>query len=92
MSKQIMEQWVLYYPESQIKEPVICELGRRFNIITNIFHFNVLPHLPDKIPHGDPDRFSATAVIEVDGEEAELIKAKEFLASVGIKYESHKIP
>lgn len=88
MKRRTIEQWTLFYPEKQVTEPVICNMGRRFDIAINIFNFNVIPSTRAQ---DSPMLFTAIAVIEVRGETAQMIKAKEFLTSVGIKYEAHKI-
>lgn len=86
--KRITEQWILFYPEKQVTEPVICETGRRFDIVINIYSFNVIPSSVKSIA---TECFSAVAVVEASGKAVHLLEAKEFLTSVGIKYEARRI-
>ena len=61
----------LTVPESKIKEPIIYTMGREFDVVTNIFRADVTPT-------------TGWVVIQLEGEEAEIEKAIEWLRGHGI--------
>ena len=64
----------LIFGPSLVKEPVIYQLGRKFEIVTNIRRADVTKD------HG-------WVLLEVSGEEDELNRGVEFLESQGVKVE-----
>ncbi|MFL5797585.1 MAG: NIL domain-containing protein [Actinomycetota bacterium] len=64
----------LTFPEHLIDEPVIHELGRRFDVVTNIRGANV------------DERF-AWIILEIAGSEAQVADAVAWLAEKGITVE-----
>jgi hypothetical protein len=60
------------FPEDLIKEPIIWEVGTRFNIVTNIRRADVTPTI-------------AWAVLELDGEATELEKALQWVLERGVR-------
>ena len=64
----------LTFPETLIQEPVIYQLGHKFNVVTSIFRASV----------GEED---AWLVLGMDGEEEEILRSMEFLRDLGILVE-----
>ena len=64
----------LIFGPSLVKEPVIWQLGRNFEIVTNI-------------RRADVTRDQGWVLLEVSGETEELDRGVEFLESKGVKVE-----
>jgi hypothetical protein len=64
----------LIFGPSLVKEPVIWQLGRKFEIVTNI-------------RRADVTRDQGWVLLEVSGEADELDRGVEFLESKGVKVE-----
>jgi len=64
----------LIFGPSLVKEPVIWQLGRNFEIVTNI-------------RRADVTRDQGWVLLEVSGEPEELDRGVEFLESKGVKVE-----
>jgi L-aspartate semialdehyde sulfurtransferase ferredoxin len=64
----------LIFGASLVKEPVIWQLGRKFEIVTNI-------------RRADVTRDQGWVLLEVSGEPDELDRGVEFLESKGVKVE-----
>ncbi|MFQ5693160.1 MAG: NIL domain-containing protein [Nitrospinota bacterium] len=60
-----------------VKEPIICELGREFDVVTNIFR-------------ADVQADSGWIVLELEGSEIALQEAMEFLKERGVRPEPTK--
>ena len=64
----------LLFTASLVKEPVIYQLGRKFEIVTNI-------------RRADVTKDQGWVLLEVSGEAEELDRGVEFLQSQGVKVE-----
>ena len=64
----------LTFPEKLIKEPVIYNLGKKYNIITNVRRANV-------------EQRVGWVVLEIDGTEADLEAGLRYLDEVGVEVE-----
>ena len=64
----------LIFGPSLVKEPVIYQLGRKFEIVTNI-------------RRADVTRDQGWVLLEVTGEAEELDRGVEYLESMGVKVE-----
>ena len=64
----------LTFPEKLIKEPVIYNLGKNFNIVTNIRRANV-------------EQRVGWVVLELDGIEADLEAGLRYVDEVGVEVE-----
>ena len=64
----------LIFGPSLVKEPVIYQLGRKFEIVTNI-------------RRADVSKDQGWVLLEVSGEPEELDRGMEFLESCGVKVE-----
>jgi L-aspartate semialdehyde sulfurtransferase ferredoxin len=64
----------LIFGPSLVKEPVIYQLGRKFEIVTNI-------------RRADVTKDQGWVLLEVSGEDEELDKGVEFMESRGVKVE-----
>ena len=64
----------LTFPPELIKEPVIYNIGHRFNLVTNIRSANVTENV-------------GWVTLEIDGEEEEYLKALNYLREMGVKVE-----
>ena len=64
----------LIFGPSLVKEPVIYQLGRKFEIVTNI-------------RRADVTKDQGWVLLEVSGEDDELDKGVEFMESRGVKVE-----
>jgi hypothetical protein len=60
------------FPPEQIKEPVIYEVGKRFDLVTNIRRADVTAEV-------------AWAVLEMDGTREDLDRAVEWLRDIGVR-------
>jgi molybdopterin synthase sulfur carrier subunit len=65
---------ILTFPSELIKEPVIYNIGHRFNLVTNIRSANVTENV-------------GWVTLEIDGEEEEYLKALNYLREMGVKVE-----
>jgi hypothetical protein len=59
------------FPQDKIKDPVIWEVGKRFEIVTNIRRADVTPEI--------------AAVLELDGEADEIERALKWVAETGVR-------
>ncbi len=64
----------LTFPEKLIREPVIYNLGKKYNIITNVRRANV-------------EQRVGWVVLEIDGTEADLEAGLRYLDEVGVEVE-----
>ena len=64
----------LTFPEKLIKEPVIYNLGKKYNIITNVRRANV-------------EQKVGWVALELDGTEADLEAGLRYLDEVGVEVE-----
>jgi len=64
----------LIFPPKLIKEPIIYNIGHRFNVVTNIRSANVSENV-------------GWVTLEIDGEEGEYSKALDYLREIGVKVE-----
>ena len=64
----------LIFGPSLVKEPVIYQLGRKFEIVTNL-------------RRADVTRDQGWVLLEVSGEAEELDRGVEYLESMGVKVE-----
>lgn len=62
----------LTFPESLIKEPIIYMLGHEFQVVTNI-------------RMADVDERVGWAILELDGEDTELIRALDWAEAKGVR-------
>ena len=69
----------LVFPEEHIREPVIYRLGREFAVVPNIFRAAVTEK-------------EAWVVLELEGEEAEIARARASLEEMGIRVEPWSEP
>jgi L-aspartate semialdehyde sulfurtransferase ferredoxin len=60
------------FPPEQIKEPVIYEVGKRFDLVTNIRRADVTAEV-------------AWAILELDGTREDLDRGVEWLRDIGIR-------
>ncbi|CUV01824.1 hypothetical protein MGWOODY_Clf1547 [hydrothermal vent metagenome] len=60
------------FEEELVKQPVIYELGRKFEIVTNIRRADVGEEV-------------GWVVLELDGEEAEIKRGLEWVSSTGVR-------
>ena len=60
------------FPPEQIKEPVIYEVGRRFDLVTNIRRADVTAEV-------------AWAILELDGATDDLDRGVKWLQEIGIR-------
>jgi molybdopterin synthase sulfur carrier subunit len=64
----------LTFPSELIREPVIYNIGHRFNLVTDIRSANVTENV-------------GWVTLEIDGEEEEYLKAIDYLRNIGVKVE-----
>lgn len=62
----------LTFPENLVQEPIIYNLGKRFDIVTNVRRANV------------EDNFG-WVILELDGEEKALDKGLKYLEDLGVQ-------
>jgi L-aspartate semialdehyde sulfurtransferase ferredoxin len=60
------------FPPEQIKEPVIYEVGKRFDLVTNVRRADITAEV-------------AWAVLELDGTREDLDRGVEWLRELGIR-------
>jgi len=68
----------LMYPPRLIKEPLIWQLGRKFNVVTNIRQASVTDEI-------------GIVCLEVDGQRADVKAAIEWLEKLGVSVEPVEI-
>jgi L-aspartate semialdehyde sulfurtransferase ferredoxin len=66
------------YPSKLIKRPVIYDLGRKFDVVTNIRQATVTPEV-------------GLVSLELEGERAQIKKAIAWMEKLGIKVEPVEI-
>jgi transposase len=66
------------YPSRLITRPVVYELGKKFNLVTNVRQASVTPEV-------------GIVSLEIDGERDEIKRAIEWLEELGIKVEPVEI-
>ncbi len=64
----------LTYPKEQVKEPLLYQVGRKFDVVTNIRQATI----SDKI---------GLVALELEGEPEEIEKAIEYFIEKGVKVE-----
>ncbi len=64
----------LTFPAELIREPVIYNIGHRFNLVTDIRSANVTENV-------------GWVTLEIDGEEEEYLKGLDYLRKIGVKVE-----
>jgi ABC-type methionine transport system ATPase subunit len=77
MATEKTRLWLMY-PARLITRPVIYELGKTFNLVTNVRSVSVTAEV-------------GIVSIELEGERAEIKKAIEWLEGLGIKVEPVEI-
>jgi ABC-type methionine transport system ATPase subunit len=77
MAKETSRLWLMY-PSRLITRPVIYELGRKFDLVTNVRQASVTPEV-------------GVVSIEIEGERAEIKKSVAWLEELGIKVEPVEI-
>jgi len=60
------------FPRNKIKEPVIYQLGKKFQVVPNILRANVTPD-------------EGWVVLELEGSDIEIDKSIKWLSSLGLK-------
>jgi hypothetical protein len=60
------------FPEDQIKQPVIWEVGHRFNLVTNIRRADVTAEV-------------AWAVLELEGEQSDIENGLQWVSELGVR-------
>ena len=60
------------FPTEMVKEPIIYNLGRDFSIITNIRRADVREDM-------------GWVVLELDGDDAEIVRGLEWVGSTGVR-------
>ena len=66
------KQVLFTFPQKLIKEPVIYELGRQFNVVTNI-------------RRADVSEAKGWVVLELEGEETNIDQGIEWVVSEGVR-------
>lgn len=64
----------LTYSQEKIKEPIIYQVGQKFDVVTNIRGASVSDHI-------------GIVALELDGEEDEIERAIRWIAGRGVKVE-----
>jgi len=77
MSNETSRLWLMY-PARLITRPIIYELGRQFQVVTNVRQASVTPEV-------------GIVSIELEGERSEIKKAIAWLEAIGIKVEPVEI-
>lgn len=62
----------LTFPENLITEPVIYDIGHKFNVVTNIRRANI-------------EESVGWVILEVDGDDDEIARAVEWLGDLGVQ-------
>lgn len=69
-----IQRFYLTYNQERIKDPIIYQTGRKFAVVTNIRGASISDHI-------------GIVALELEGEEPEIDKAVEWIASQGVKVE-----
>ena len=69
-----MQRFYLTYNATQIKEPIIYWVGKKFDVVTNIRGASVSDHI-------------GIVALELDGEESVIQEAARWIADQGVKVE-----
>jgi ABC-type methionine transport system ATPase subunit len=77
MAQQSSRLWLMY-PSRLITRPVVYELGKKFEIVTNVRQASVTPEV-------------GIVSLELEGEREEIKRAIEWLEELGIKVEPVEI-
>ena len=77
MAEQATRLWLMY-PSRLITRPVIYEIGKKFNIVTNVRQVSVTDEI-------------GLVSLELDGEREEIKRAIAWLEELGIKVEPVEI-
>jgi ABC-type methionine transport system ATPase subunit len=77
MAKETSRLWLMY-PSRLITRPVVYELGKKFEIVTNVRQASVTPEV-------------GIVSLEIEGEREEIKGAIEWLEELGIKVEPVEI-
>ena len=77
MSNETIRLWLMY-PARLITRPIIYELGRQFQVVTNVRQASVTPEV-------------GIVSIELEGERKEIKKSIAWLEEIGIKVEPVEI-
>lgn len=64
----------LYFPPERVTDPIIYEIGRRFEIVTNIRAANVNENM-------------GWVTLEIEGDDEEYLKAVNYLKEIGVRVE-----
>lgn len=70
--KVLRKKVELTFPERLIKEPIIYQVGKKFQVVTNIFK-------------ADVNESKGWVVLELDGEQEEIDKSIQYLKALGIE-------
>ncbi|MDP6179709.1 MAG: NIL domain-containing protein [Desulfatiglandales bacterium] len=71
MAKKIFR---LTFPEELIQEPIVYRLGHEFQVVANIFRAAVAEK-------------NSWIVLQLDGEEEEILRSIEFMRDMGVRVE-----
>ena len=69
--------WLMFQPRL-VTQPVVYELGKKFNVVTNIRQASINEEI-------------GVVSVEIDGEEAEIERAIAWLEELGVKVEPVEI-
>jgi ABC-type methionine transport system ATPase subunit len=69
---RVKKKVYLTFPQSLIKEPIIYNVGKKFNVVTNIRTASVTEEM-------------GIMALEITGEEEEYHKAVEYLRGIGVR-------
>jgi ABC-type methionine transport system ATPase subunit len=72
--RAIREKVYLTYPPKLLREPVVYRLGQKFRVVTNIRGANISAEV-------------GLVALEIDGDEAEVVAAIEWLRDMGVRVE-----
>jgi len=78
LDQQEKQRIWLMYPAKLIKTPVIWELGKRFDVVTNVRQASITDEI-------------GIVCLEIDGKRAEIKAGIKWLESVGVKVEPIEI-
>jgi len=73
-SRTVREKVYLTYPPKLLKEPIIYQLGHKFRVVTNIRGANISAEV-------------GLVALEIDGEQAEVTAAIQWLSELGVRVE-----
>ena len=72
--RTVREKVYLTYPPQLLKEPVIYQLGRKFQVVTNIRGADISAEI-------------GLVALEIDGAEGEVTAAIRWLSEIGVRVE-----